>query len=134
MDFISFGNIVEENGKTIRENNLLVSHNIPVGTLVEVKYDEWHGDGACAKIHARLWVVEHTRDCDGTPLYALSAWTKAAIEEISEIYGIKQDDFRIKMYCGIKNGFSEKSLTVVEVTKAIRSGEKALQWEDESEN
>jgi len=37
----NFGDIVEKNGKTIRENNLALTHKIPIDTLVEVKYDQW---------------------------------------------------------------------------------------------
>lgn len=60
--------IVEENGKTIKENNLERTHAIPLGALVET-YSEseygWEG--------IRLFVTKHTRDCDGTPLYSLGA-------------------------------------------------------------
>lgn len=53
-------NIVEENGKTIKENNLARNHNIATGTLVETE------EGL------RLYVSYCGRDCDGTPLYWLS--------------------------------------------------------------
>lgn len=49
-----------ETGKTYREENHEKTHNIPLHSLVET------GEGL------RLWVVEHSRDCDGTPLYSLS--------------------------------------------------------------
>jgi hypothetical protein len=78
---INVADIVEENGKTIRENNLEKTHDIPIGTLVEVKYDEWYGDGACEKVHARLWVIGHSRDCDGTPLYNLSKYREPMFVE-----------------------------------------------------
>ena len=102
-----------ETGKTHKEENLERRHNIPLGTLVEVKFDNWFGDGACWKVHARLWVVAHTRDCDGTPLYSISRW---------------QSPFQLhRTY----PGFSEKSLTVVNVTDELARGCGALQWEDE---
>jgi hypothetical protein len=43
-----------------------IDHTIAIGTLVEVdlEYAEEHG--------IRGFVVEHTRDCDGEPLYAIS--------------------------------------------------------------
>lgn len=49
-----------------REENMKISHTIPLGTLVEVDldYSEEHG--------VRGFVVEHTRDCDGEPMYAIS--------------------------------------------------------------
>ena len=74
MELVPFHRIVEANGKTIRENNLETIHRIPIGSLVEVKFNSWFSDGACWKVHARLWVVHHSRDCDGTPLYTLSRW------------------------------------------------------------
>lgn len=58
----------EENGKTIKENNLERQHAIPLGALVEIGLDgdtdwEWNG--------CRLYVVKYSRDCDGSPLYVL---------------------------------------------------------------
>lgn len=111
--FVLMGDIVEANGKTIRENNEVIGHNIPVGTLVEVKYDDWYGDGACLKAHARLWVVKQGRDCDGTPLYWLSRWKSPESAEL----------FR-----DMVGGFSEKSLTIIEVTPEIVYGTGALCW------
>ena len=108
--------IVEENGKTIKENNLAKHHNIPLGTLVEVKWDEWFGEGACWKVHARLWVVSHDRDCDGTPLYALSKWNDPEFAK-----QVKQTH----------NGFSEESLTPVETTTRLREGYDSLTWEED---
>jgi hypothetical protein len=107
--------LVEANGKTIRQNNLEKQHRFPVGTLVEVRFDTWFGDGACWKVHARLWVVEHTRDCDGTPLYSLSRWNDAAFaRQVHDIH----------------HGFDEKSLTPIEITERLREGWNALEWED----
>ena len=58
--------IVESNGKTIKENNLDKKHNIPIGSLVEfIGYENYEG--------VRMYIVSHDRDCDGTPLYSLSA-------------------------------------------------------------
>ena len=49
-----------------RAENLKLNHTIPIDTLVEVNldYSQHHG--------VRGFVVEHTRDCDGEPLYAIS--------------------------------------------------------------
>lgn len=68
---INVSDIVEANGKTIRQNNLEEQHNLPLGTLVEIDADylDVHG--------IRLFVVNHSRDCDGTPLYDLSFNPKA---------------------------------------------------------
>lgn len=65
--FTLVGDLVEGNGKTVRENNLARSHTIHFGSLVEIKSDDpsfsWSG--------VRLWVIDWSRDCDGTPLYIL---------------------------------------------------------------
>lgn len=97
--------MLEANGKTIKENNLEEKHSIPIDTLVEVKFNSWFGDGACWKVHARLWVDSHTRDCDGTPLYTL------------------------RSNCDKFYGFNESSLTPVKVTPELIYGEGALEWE-----
>lgn len=137
-----FGDIVEENGKTIRENNLEKQHNIPLGALVEVKYNKWHGGGACSKIHARLWVVKCSRDCDGTPLYWLSKKAPTQDKMPVHIYYPEeswgQDDQ--KGLCLNENisrsviedwvgGFSEESLTVIEITDRLKDGYDSLSWD-----
>ena len=99
-------------GRTIKEANLGIQHNIPVGTLVEVKYEKWRGGGCCEKIHARLWVWEHGRDCDGTPLYILSR------HKDSDIFGLE-------------GGFAEESLTPITITPELEYGTDALTWEEE---
>lgn len=67
--FIHIPDLVNpETGKTYREQNEEKIHNIPVGTLVEIVADpeqDWF-DGV------RLYIVHHHRDCDGTPLYAMT--------------------------------------------------------------
>jgi len=93
----SVSQIVEGNGLPVYENNQKKTHSIAVGTLVEVKYDNFFGDGACEVVHARLWVVSHGRDCDGTPLYCLSS---------------KNPNKRI--IDGWRGGFREEDLTVTE--------------------
>jgi hypothetical protein len=88
--------LIEENGKTIKENNLELKHNIPVGTLVEViNIEKYKG--------VRLYVVFHARDCDGTPLYCLCA----------NRTDIKQENGGFFNY-GWINGLDEKSLKILE--------------------
>ncbi len=53
MEIKMIHDIVEENGKTIKENNLEKQHKIQIDSLVEVKFDPWFGEGACWKVHAR---------------------------------------------------------------------------------
>lgn len=72
MSIISVSDIVESNGKTNKENNLSTQHTIPLRTLVEISYDSEYEDDSENKSGLRLFVVNHSRDCDGTPLYNLS--------------------------------------------------------------
>lgn len=67
MKFELLSEMVEANGKTVRENNLSKMHAIPLGTLVEVI--PW--DSECGFGGVRLFVTKQTRDCDGSPLYSL---------------------------------------------------------------
>jgi hypothetical protein len=55
-----------KNGKTIREENMEKTWRIPIGALVEISTDNPDDNGLC------LFVYGYNRDCDGTPLYALS--------------------------------------------------------------
>lgn len=119
VEIINVSDIVEANGKTWRENNLAIEHGIPIGTLVEVKFDSWFGEGACWKVQARLWVVAHTRDCDGTPLYSLSQWRDP---EIALVPPFAHD---------ARGGFGEESLTPIAVTPELIRGESALAWSEQ---
>lgn len=121
------------NGPTIREENYKLAHNIPVGTLVEVKYDNWHGDGCCQKVHARLWVFSHMRNCDGTPLYVLADITKDQYHKTCESMSIQPEDIMSKRLIlnVFETGFSESSLKPVEVTEELKKGYGALEWTDE---
>lgn len=102
-----------ETGLTYKQENLKKQHAIPIGTLVEVKWDAYYGEGACMKYHGRLWVVRHDRDCDGTPLYSLSRWN---------VPGGHGD---------LHTGMSEERLTPVEMTSRVTEGWDVLSWDDE---
>ena len=87
---IIFGDIVEANHKTIRQNNMERQHAIPIGAFVEIDckdVPEWHG--------CRLYVTKHCRDCDGTSLYALAS---------------KGEDNPYMMTC---NGWGEDNLRII---------------------
>lgn len=88
-----------ESGKTYREENCEKQHAIPVGTLVETTIKHYWSSGSCLRGRARLWVVQHTRDCDGTPLYILSEWETL--------------DYA-KRFNSLECGYSEESLAIVE--------------------
>jgi len=124
---VNVADLVEDNGKTVRENNLEKKHNIPIGALVEVKYEKWHGEGACEIIHARLWVISHDRDCDATPLYSLCQSKNGFTPWMEE----GATEFLAKMLAGVESGFPEESLTVVEVTPELVEGEGQLKWPEE---
>lgn len=53
------------NGLTIRENNLQQTHGIPLFSMVRI-------NGVSGYENATMFVVSHSRDCDGTPLYDLA--------------------------------------------------------------
>lgn len=109
MQAVLVPNIVEANGKTVRENNLALAHKIPLGTLVEVNinYSEHHG--------IRMYVCHHGRDCDGTPLYSL--WPSNDISRyVDDVQG--NDDYaRIQRVYNMKaeHGFSDESLIVIKL-------------------
>lgn len=92
--FINISDVPDKDGLTSRQKNLAKSHNIPKGTLVETE------EGL------RLWVVEHERDCDDTPLYGLSFdknWSP-------KMYGKDYSTFARWRKDG---GYPEESLTIV---------------------
>ena len=111
-----------ETGNTYKEDNLKKRHNIPVGSLVEVKFDDFSPGGFSWKVHARMWVVRHDRDCDGTPLYTLSRWNPPVITHTYPYGG--------HIYADSKTGMSEDALTLVEITEDVRNGNDSLQWDD----
>lgn len=81
-----------ESGKTYREENSELQHNIPIGSLVEVATGE------------RLTVVKHTRDCDQTPLYTLGLKDNFKDYENLEEY---------QQCSSLYHGYSEESLKVI---------------------
>jgi len=122
---INFSEIIEANGKTIRENNMELQHKIPVGTLVDLEYTEYYGYGAGVRAKARMYVVGHCRDCDGTPLYSvaglpLSKWGRMGAFSYEK--GGSPDLGPIALY-HIRSGYSEEKLTPVEITPAVLRGE-----------
>lgn len=105
MQFINISDLKNpETGKTYRQENNEKTHKIPLGTLVEVDFNDEYCE--TPKKGLRLFVVRHDRDCDGTPLYSLS-FNKDWKEEPSEY--IPKIAFRMQ----IDSGYSEDSLKVV---------------------
>lgn len=125
QNFQFVGDIVEENGLTVKKNNQKLIHNIPLGTIVEISYESSYDDEENTN-GLRLFVVQHLRDCDGTPLYGLS-FNKKAGEILEQATRDEEqakrngDHFNINlirtllwMYKGaITGGYDEGSLNVV---------------------
>jgi len=116
-------NIVEGNGKTVRENNVEKIHKIPLYSLVEIQIGQWDDEEDPVN-GLRLYVVSHTRDCDGTPLYGLS-YSKNAKKELEKYENEKKSivDRREMELCNliiwqcqgkITGGYSEDSLVLIE--------------------
>ncbi|HAT8517579.1 hypothetical protein [Vibrio parahaemolyticus] len=93
-DAVFIGDIVESNGKTIKENNFSLKHEYPIMSQVKVvSHDSWlsrESEVIQNAVNAGLpfYVVQHIRDCDGTPLYAVSfvPLTAAEDERLNEKY------------------------------------------------
>lgn len=93
-DAVFIGDIVESNGKTIKENNFSLKHEYPIMSQVKVvSCDSWlsrESEVIQNAVNAGLpfYVVQHIRDCDGTPLYAVSfvPLTAAEDERLNEKY------------------------------------------------
>lgn len=88
-------------GRTYKEINAEKGHNIPLGALVE------RPDGV------RAFVVQHTRDCDMTPLYELSS-RKEDVGKTSVECGAWSIHIRAPHWDG---GFCEDNLTVVSLAQ-----------------
>lgn len=112
MQFVS--DIVEENGKTVKENNLEKVHKFPHGMLVELESGE------------RLYVCDHTRDCDGEPLYGLCMLEDLGAYGTENEY-IKESPYEVdpklleahflntqnRVFSSYNGGHSEESLKVI---------------------
>lgn len=90
---INVADMVDSNdveGRTFRQVNASKTHKIPVGTLVEVSDSK-----------ERLYVKNHTRDCDQTPLYSIGMLLDQGFDR--NVYG----------YNTWNHGYTEDDLTVV---------------------
>jgi hypothetical protein len=106
MTIIAVSSIVEDNGKTIRQNNMEKTHTIPLDTFVEIIPSRWHDYSGM-----RGYVVRHGRDCDGTPLYSMGP------KGDRELTVDDEPDERTRNFCNMMNkawgAFSEHSLRVL---------------------
>lgn len=98
QEVVFVGDLVMEDGKTWKEKNMEIKHNIPLGSLVEINIesDGDHDVDPDSLNGVRLFVCEHSRDCDGTPLYSLSHDKNASVD-------LKQMDEEIKNKVWLKH-------------------------------
>jgi len=113
VEFKFAHDLVESNGKTARENNLEKIHTIPLKTFVEINcdYDTSHG--------CRGYVVDHQRDCDGTPLYGI-AFDPAIADELPDYRKGTSRIVRLglmQLENQINKGWSEDSLIIIHKDK-----------------
>ena len=94
MSIVFVHDYVEPNGLSIRENNLNREHVIPLGSIVEVVYDDRDEDEDSQTFGLRLFVVNHSRDCDGTPLYDLS-FSRTAFKDHQELVEAEKSGDRL---------------------------------------
>lgn len=107
-----------ESGLSYRAENTAKAHTIPLFTLVELKCDpEW----PCITDGLRLYVQGHSRDCDGTPLYDLTANYKVIGRNLHVRSAETEED---RMYCHLYSGaimhsYGESSLEVIKTAAEI---------------
>lgn len=90
--FIHVADLVNpKTGKTYREENAKLKHNIPIGSLVEL-----------IDTGIRLFVVSHNRDCDQTPQYYLGTDADNT-EEVTPGFANR----------GWVGGYAEESLKII---------------------
>lgn len=113
VEIITMGDIVEENGKTIRENNLAKQHALKLGDVVEVdiKLSDRHGHPTKVDLRGRchLYVVAHMRDCDGTPLYMVSDLPVVYPLHTENLFSKERLLYRM-LAVVVEHGYSEESL------------------------
>ena len=120
-------NLKDKDGKTLKEKNLERKHNIPLKALVEIHEEDYCGaedEEDCNGL--RLFVVQHSRDCDGTPLYSLS-FDKVVGDKLVGIdndiacEGKWSEDYQILNWCrqrylgALLTGFPEECLKVIKL-------------------
>ena len=87
--------IIESNGKTIRENNMKTKHSLSVGDEIRFIDGKDFSERYCsyeseeiqkAVAQGTLFVASIDRDCDGTPLYTLTLDNITNLKEGDDIY------------------------------------------------
>lgn len=113
--------IVGDDGLTDKERNLKLTHKIPVYTMVEVTLND---DDVANGL--RLYVHSHTRDCDGTPLYNLTADIEA-MKSLCTQEAVRNKECRYERYFAtidigkIITGYSESCLVEYKSAEIIKN-------------
>lgn len=109
MDAIFFKDLVENNGKTVYENNMNKSHKFNVGTKVysEIKYITTAGP----KFEKGIYTIfSLDRDCDGEPIYSLISESINVINGWKKFcHNIKEMVIRLGAF-GYQSGILESSI------------------------
>lgn len=94
----------------LRLENEKMQHTIPLNTLVEVQGDD---QGLEDVNGIRAFVIEHERDCDGSPLYRLSL--QKGVDKYQEVCHLIEKGILhpVHKQCATLSGFSEDCLHIV---------------------
>ena len=110
--------IIPETGKTIRETNMELKHNIPLGSVVEVELDDYYGQQENEEVFiggtAHLIVVYRGRDCDGTPLYWLGT------KEPPQDFKGGPNGLIAKLWIEQRGGYSEENLKLIKTPEQLK--------------
>ena len=107
-----------ESGLSFRQENNALTHAIPILTLVEItmnpEYPSIH-DGL------RLFVHSQNRDCDGTPLYMLTANYETVGHDLDPRNAKTETErWKSTIFRGATiHGFAEASLTVIKTAEEV---------------
>ena len=99
MIITDVADVPDENGITARQRNSKMKHDVPIGSLVEFVSHPEDTDEDNEDAGVRLFVLNHSRDCDETPLYDLGRMSD--LTDFEHHFRDKADDwsepfFRIK--------------------------------------
>lgn len=100
--------IVQNNGKTIKQNNMEIKHNIPIGKKVYIESKEYNYSFGFRLFRGIVEIYSHDRDCDGTPLYSVIEKDKSIINHYMNLLNIEKR--YAEHIAGVRHGFSEGSL------------------------
>lgn len=100
--------------ETVEQNNTAIGYKYPLGTLVKFQIHKFiSDDGAHVNLNGQLYVMRHTRDCDGTPLYDLGECKEFDQELLSATMG-NMNSMRarifLKGFYGMVHNVGENSL------------------------